>query len=117
MSLRHQLELGNIKFLTSLQNKQELLEDTGEYFKLSSEELAEVLAPYGETDLLIQEAVKLNIEIKQDKIVLKEDRNKTKDRVVVLSYVNYIFDKIENAWNKQLQEKDDFDIDDLELVF
>ena len=117
MSLRHQLELGNIKFLTSLQNKQEILEDTGEYFKLSSEELAEVLAPYGETDLLIQEAVKLNIEIKQDKIVLKEDRNKTKDRVVVLSYVNYIFDKIENAWNKQLQEKDDFDIDDLELVF
>lgn len=117
MSLRHQLELGNIKFLTSLQNKQEILEDTGEYFKLSSEELAEVLAPYGETDLLIQEAVKLNIEIKQDKIVLKEDRNKTKDRVVVLSYVNYIFDKIENAWNKQLQEKDDFDIDNLELVF
>lgn len=116
-SLRHQLELGNIKFLTSLQNKQELLEDTGEYFKVSSEELAEILVPYGETDLLIQEAVKLNIEIKQDKVVLKEDRNKTKDRVVVLSYVNYIFDKIENEWNRQLQTKDDIDWDDVELVF
>lgn len=57
------------------------------------------------------------MEIKQDRPILKEDRNKTKDRVVVLSYVNMIFDKIENAWNKQLQEKDDFDIDDLELVF
>lgn len=117
MALRHQLELGNIKFLTSLQNKQELLEDSGEYFKISSEELAEVLAPYGETDLLIQEAVKLNIEIKQDKVVLKEDRNKTKDRIVVLSYVNYIFDKIENEWNRQLQTKDDINWDDVELVF
>ena len=94
-----------------------MLEDTGEYFKVSSEELAEILAPYGETDLLIQEAVKLNIEIKQDKVVLKEDRNKTKDRVVVLSYVNYIFDKIENEWNRQLQTKDDIDWDDVELVF
>ena len=115
--LRKQLELGNIKFLVPLERKRELLEDSGEFFKLQSEELAEVLAPYGETDLLIQEAVALNLDVVKDKIVLKEDRNKTKDRVVVLSYVNAIFDKIENAWNKQLQEKDDFDIDDLELVF
>ena len=117
MSLRHQLDLGNIKFLKSLQTRRDELVDSGEFFKLQSEDLAETLAPYGETDLLIQEAVQLNVEIKQDRPILKEDRNKTKDRVVVLSYVNMIFDKIENAWNKQLQEKDDFDIDDLELVF
>lgn len=117
LSLRHQLDLGNIKFLKSLQTRRDELVDSGEFFKLQSEDLAETLAPYGETDLLIQEAVQLNVEIKQDRPILKEDRNKTKDRVVVLSYVNMIFDKIENAWNKQLQEKDDFDIDDLELVF
>ena len=117
LSLRHQLDLGNIKFLKSLQTRRDELVDNGEFFKMQSEDLAEALAPYGETDLLIQEAVQLNVEIKQDRPVLKEDRNKTKDRVVVLSYVNMIFDKIENAWNKQLQEKEDFDVEDLELVF
>lgn len=117
MSLRHQLDLGNIKFLKSLQTRRDEIVDDGTFFKMQSEELAEALAPYGETDLLIQEAVQLNVEIKQDRPILKEDRNKTKDRVVVLSYVNMIFDKIENTWNRQLQEKVDFDIDDLELVF
>lgn len=117
VSLRRQLELGNIKFLVPMSAKREILEDSGKYFNLSSEELAEVLAPYGETELLIQEAVALNLDVVKDKIVLKEDRNKTKDRVVVLSYANAIFDKIENAWNKQLQDKDEFDIEDLNLVF
>lgn len=117
VSLRRQLELGNIKFLVPMSTKREMLEDSGEYFNLSSEELAEVLAPYGETEMLIQEAVALNLDVVKDKIVLKEDRNKTKDRVVVLSYANAIFDKIENAWNKQLQDKEELDIEDLNLVF
>lgn len=115
--LRKQLEIGNIKFLCSMSDKQTELEDTGDYYHYSAEELANVLAPYGETDMLITEAVNLSTEIKQDKIVLKEPRNGTKDRIVVLSYVNQIIDKIENEWNVQLADEIDYDIDDIKLVY
>lgn len=115
-SLKKQLECNNIKFLISAQDRQTILEDTGIYFDLSSEELAQELLPYIQEELLIQEAVNLKAEFKNDKIKLIETRSGTKDRIVVLSYVNYIADLIENEWNKQNQ-KQDFNIDEIQLVF
>lgn len=115
-SLKKQLECNNIKFLISMEDKQTLLEDSGEYFNLSSEELADKLLPYGQIDLLIQEAVSLKAEFKNDKIKLIEQRSGYKDRAVVLSYGNYIADLIENEWNKQAQT-DDFDINSIQLVW
>ena len=54
-SLKKQLDCSNIKFLVSMQDKQTLLEDSGKYFDLSSEELANELLPYAQIDLLVQE--------------------------------------------------------------
>lgn len=115
-SLKKQLECNNIKFLISMEDKQKLLEDSGEYFNLSSEELADKLLPYGQIDLLIQEAVSLKAEFKNDKIKLVEQRSGYKDRAVVLSYGNYIADLIENEWNKQAQTED-FDVNSIQLVW
>lgn len=115
-SLKKQLDCSNIKFLVSMQDKQTLLEDSGKYFDLSSEELANELLPYAQIDLLVQEAINLKAEFKNDKIKLVEPRSGTKDRAVVLSYGNYIADLIENEWNKQNQ-KVDFDISTIQLVF
>lgn len=115
-SLKKQLDCSNIKFLISMQDKQTLLEDNGTYFDLSSEELAKELLPYAQIDLLVQEAINLKAEFKNDKIKLVEPRSGTKDRAVVLSYGNYIADLIENEWNKQNQ-KQDFDISKIQLVF
>lgn len=115
-SLKKQLECNNIKFLVSMEDRQTILEDNGEYFKLSSEELAQELLPYGQMDLLIQEAVNLKAEFKNDKIKLTEQRSGTKDRAIVLSYGNYIADLIENEWNKQSQEEET-DIDSMEFVW
>lgn len=115
-ALKKQLECNNIKFPLSMQDRQTALEDSGEYFELSSEALAEELLPYAQIDLLIQEAVNLKAEFKNDKIKLVEPRSGTKDRAVVLSYVNYIADLIENEWNKQNQ-KQEFDISQIQLVF
>lgn len=114
--LKKQLECGNIKFLVSMQNRQEIIEDDGSYFDMTSDELAKELLPYGQVDLLIQEAVNLKAEFKNDKIKLVEPRSGTKDRAVVLSYGNYIADLIENEWNKQNQ-KQEFDISTIQLVF
>lgn len=107
VELKKQLESSNIKFLESMQEKYDELTDSGEYFNLSSEQLSKVVAPYGQTDLLIQEAVNLKAEFKMDKVKLIEPRSGTKDRIVVLSYGNYIASLIENEWNKQLQATND----------
>lgn len=115
-SLKKQLECNNIKFLISSQDRQTILEDNGTYFDLTSEELAKELLPYEQVDLLIQEAVNLKAEFRNDKVKLIEPRSGTKDRAVVLSYGNYIADLIENEWNKQNQ-KMDFDINSIQLVF
>ena len=116
VELKKQLESNNIKFLITTQSRQELLEDNGRYFEMSSEELAEELIPYGQVDLMIQEAVNLRAEFKDGRVKLTENRSGTKDRVVCLSYGNYIASKIENRYNQSLSVQDE-DIDDIELVW
>lgn len=116
VELKKQLESNNVKFLIPTQNKQEMLEDNGRYFELSSEDLAKELAPYGQVDLMIQEAVNLSAEFKDGKVKLKEPRLGTKDRAVCLSYGNYIASKLENMYNQSLS-MDEGDYDDLELVY
>lgn len=115
-ALKKQLECNNIKFPLSMQDRQTALEDSGEYFELSSEALAEELSPYAQIDLLIQEAMNLKAEFRNDKIKLIEPRSGTKDRAVVLSYVNYIADLIENEWNKQAQAEE-IDVSQIQLVW
>ena len=115
-SLRKQLDGGHIKLLVSMQDYQNLIEDNGKYYELSSEELAKELEPYGQTDMMIIEAVNLQTTIRGDKVKLSEPRNTTKDRIVILSYVNYIIDLIENDWNKA-QQSDNFNLNDFQFVF
>lgn len=117
IELKKQLESNNIKFLVSMQDRQEILEDNGKYFNLSTEDLAKELAPYGQVDLLIQEAVNLQAEFRDGRPYLKEPRSGTKDRAVCLSYGNYIASKIENMYNQSLSMDDDDDLSDLELVY
>ena len=116
MELRRQLDSNNIKFLINTQDKQTQIENDGSYFDMTSEEFAEVIAPHGQIDMLITEAVNLSAEFKDGRVRLKEPRSGTKDRAIVLSYGNYIASKLENKYNQSMQE-DDVDIDDIQLVF
>ena len=116
VELKKQLSCNNIKFLLSMQDRQTDLEDSGEYFKLTTDELAYDLLPYGQTDELIREAINLKAEYKNDKVKLVEPRSGTKDRAVVLSYGNYIASLIENEWNKQAQTEE-FDINSIQLIW
>ena len=83
---------------------------------MTSEELVQDTLPYGQTDALIQEAVNLKTEFRNDKIKLTEPRSGTKDRVVILSYANYIMSLIEQEWLKQEQEAD-YSLDDMQLIW
>ena len=118
VSLKKNLEMNNVKFLISSEAKQEELEDTGVYYRITSEELAEILYPHIMTENLIQEAVGLRSEIRESKIRLHEMGTNTKDLIVVLSYLNYIADKIENEYNKYLYSIDtEADYANLQLVY
>ncbi len=114
--LKKQLECNNIKFLYGAQDKQTAIEEAGLYYDYTAESLAEELLPYGQTDELIQEAVNLKGEFKNDRIKLVEPRSGTKDRVVILGYCNYIASLIENEWNKQDQDTE-VDLTDVQLVW
>lgn len=117
VSLKKNLEFNNIKFLMSAEDKQMLLEDSGEFYKMTSEELADVLYPHLMTENLIQEAVGLNCEMRDNKIKLTETGSNTKDLIVLLSYLNYVADKLENERNKYLYGQDDEDYEDIQLVY
>ena len=115
-SLKKQLETNNIKFLLSGQNAQTMIEDTGEYYDLTSEQFAHRIVPFIQTDELIQEAVNLTAEYRNGFIKLSEPRTGWKDRIVVLSYCNYVAEKIENKFNRDQQE-DEYDVEDIQLVW
>ena len=102
IELRKQLDNGNIKFLVPMQIYQESLEDEGDIFGMTSEELADALLPYAQVDLLVNEAVNLKAEIKDGGVKLSEPKNGFKDRAVCLSYGNYIASKIENIWQRRM---------------
>lgn len=115
-SMKQALERGRIKFLISMSQKQELIEDSGEYFKMSSEEIAEKLAPYGQTDMLVSESVNLRTEIKNDQIKLEAPRGGHRDRSVTCAMGLLIFDYIENEWLKQ-EQNEEFSLDDMQFVY
>lgn len=116
VELKKQLEANNIKFLVSAQQHQEDIEDNGLYFKLTPEELAQELLPYGQVDETIREAVNLKTEIKGNNIKLSEPRNGTKDRAVILSYVNYIISLFENQWAKLAQDSNE-DLENFDFFY
>lgn len=116
IELKKQLENNNIKFLISSQDRQTIIEDNGSFFKMSSQAVVDELLPYGQTDELIREAVNLKTEYRNDKIKLTEPRLGTKDRVVILSYCNYIISLIENEWLKQ-QQMGGSNWDDFQLIW
>ena len=114
--MKRALDRKMFKMLLSIQDKQTLIEDDGSYFNMTSEQLADELAPYGQGDMLIKEAVELTKEIRNDNIKLVEPRSGHKDRIVTAAMANMIIDLIEVEWNKQSQQ-DDFDVEDLQLVW
>lgn len=114
--MKRALDRGMFKMLVSMRDKQDAIENDGSYFQMTSEQLADELAPYGQGDMLIKEAVELTKEIRNDNIKLVEPRSGHKDRIVTAAMANMIIDLIEVEWNKQNQQ-DNFDADSIQLVW
>ena len=102
--------------ISGLRDAQGRLEDSVDYCEMDGGQLANSLAPYGQTDLLISEAVNVKTEINNDQIKLEAPRGGHRDRAVTCAMGLLIFDYIENEWQRQDQQ-DDFDVDSLQLVW
>lgn len=115
-STKISLESNRIKFLQSMNDKQDKLVNSGDYYKYTAEQIANILAPYGNTDMLISEAVNLKTVIKNDQIKLEAPRTGHRDRIVTLAMGILICDYIENEWNRQ-NHAEEYDLNDIELVW
>ena len=115
-STKRALERSTVNFLVPMSDETTRLSDEGEYYKMSAEELANAVAPFGQTDALIIEAVNLKTEIKNDQIKLEELPNSHKDRIVTLAMGLYIFDKIETAWCRQSATTVE-DLSDFQIIY
>lgn len=115
-SLKKQLDTNNIKFLITVQDKQTELEDSGKLFDLTSEQLANELLPFAQTDEMIQECVNLSAEFKNGLVRLHEPRNGYKDRAVVLAYGNYFAEKLDIKYSQERQDEE-IDYNNIQLVW
>ena len=99
-----------------MQEAKDCLVDSGDYFKMTSDEYAQAVMPYGQTDETIQECVNLSAEYKEGKVRLKEPRSGYKDRAVVLSYGNLVAERLDNRYAKANQ-KQECDLENIQLVW
>lgn len=118
LSLRKALHNNQWTFPVSMKEKEDAMFDSGEFYDLEVNEYTDRLAPFGQTDAMINEAVNLTATIQAGNVKLTEPRNNTKDRIVTLAYGNDIFDSIENEVKKNIMgEYSDSLVDEMEIVF
>ena len=106
LDLQKKLRDEEIELLIEDIEFQQRLEDEVGFFGMTSEEKAIVKLPYVQTELLIHEAVNLSQTWNSGMVKLVEPRSGFKDRIVALSYGNYIATLIENKLDKDSQQSD-----------
>ena len=106
LDLQKRLRDEEIDFLIEDLTLEQSIEEDIKYLSLTSEERAKMRLPYVQTEFLIHEAVNLTQTWNEGKVRLSEPRSGTKDRIVALSYGNYIMSLIENKLEKSNQGLD-----------
>lgn len=90
-----QLRIGKWLLPHSAAQAEDIFLNDGSFYEMTSEEYAEKMAPYIQTDLMIDEALNLKASQTSNGLMkLSEPRNSTKDRVVAWCYANDIIGKI-----------------------
>lgn len=89
MGLKSDLEKKKIKLLVNEHEAKDHLNSKKTYLKLSPEEQADLLMPYVQTTVLINEMLNLEYEMRNGFVKLFEKRSSSKDRYSSLSYCNY----------------------------
>lgn len=117
---RKTLKDGDINLLIDDYNKKAKMEDSDPTFIMkSAEEKADLLIPFVQTRYMINEAVALEVKFTETGLVKVQEakRTDTKDRYMTFGMFCMFGDKLYNKYCQQNNENDDFDWDEVNLVF
>lgn len=120
LSIRKALKDGDLQLLIDDFDKKAKLEDKDPMFILkSSEEKVEILIPFVQMRYMINEAVALEVKFSETGLIKLQEakRTATKDRYIAVAYMNLFGDKLVNKYCKQNNDDEDFDWDEISLVF
>lgn len=95
---------GFIRFLIDDIEYRQSMETKKSFILMDSNERMRIMLPYVQTSFTITEGVNLRQNWNEGKLKLKEPRSGTKDRMVAVSYGNYIFRLLETKLSKQDQK-------------
>lgn len=98
--LRNDIQQGKLRLLISVDDAERKFKTYDYYRDLDPYIQGKLLLPYVQTQLLIDEMVNLESEIKDNTVKLKEKSNKRKDRYSSLSYGNYFCKTLERNLHK-----------------
>ena len=90
IGLRASLKNGEINIPVDSQDALEIVKKLPSYQNLTEKEQAEILMPYVQTSMLINEAINLDYELVNNKIKLKEHSGMRKDRYSSMAYNNAV---------------------------
>lgn len=110
------LRSNEIRFLIDDLEFQQNMEKDKKYIMLTSEEKAEIKAPYVQTLLLINEAINLRGEWRGGLLHCHEPNNGFKDRIVSCCYGNWLATKIINKLEREKQNTNDSQWDDVDTL-
>lgn len=93
--LRNSIDVGKINLLIDqVDAKNTLMENDTKFRRATSKEQIDILMPYVQTTLLIDELINLKTEVNGTKIKLKERSGMRKDRYSSMAYNNYVVERI-----------------------
>ena len=113
-SLKDKMQRGKVRLLIDNNEAKDVMYKLRGFESLGAEKMAKLLAPFVQTDALINEMVNLEkIPTENNLIKLKEPRSARKDRYTSVSYGNYFADILERSL---MTKKGDVDIKDYFIV-
>lgn len=116
MSLQTSIQKGKLKLLINKNTAKDYLRLLDDYDEFPIETKSRLVAPYSETELLIDEMVSLEKKIKDNgQISLKETTGNRKDRYSCLLYLHFVADECEKNL-KQVEEEYDEE-NDIDWLF
>lgn len=120
LTTRKMLRDNAISLLIDDYDKRAKLENADPNFILkSSEDKADILIPFVETRYMINEAVSLEVKLTEAGLIKVQEakRTDTKDRYMTFGMFCLFGDKLYNKYCKQNNDDEDFDWDEISLVF
>lgn len=105
-SLRAGIMNGNINLLCAEYEAEEVIKKLPNYSKMSEREKAEIMLPYVQTSLAINEMINLEYEIANNRVKLKERTGMRKDRFSSIQYNNAIIQELNTKLKPKNIEQD-----------